>query len=578
LFLIGKAFLFMTGTSHVLARKYRPQTFADLVGQDALVQTITNAIASNRLAHAYMLTGIRGIGKTTSARIIAKGLNCIGPDGKGGMTPNPCGQCKHCLDIANDSHIDVIEIDAASNTGVDNVREIIEGAKYNPVSARFKIYIIDEVHMLSKQAFNALLKTLEEPPERIKFIFATTEIRKVPITILSRCQRFDLRRLDESVLTDHLAHIAALENVTAEREALQLIARAGDGSCRDSLSLLDQAITQFDGTLTQTAVRQMLGLADRTKLFDLYHQVMGGEIAAALTELNEQYARGADPVIVAQDLLDLTHWLTRVKIVPDLVQDITVPEAERVRGKEMATALSMASLTAAWQLLLKGLNEVKTADNPLQALEMVLVRLAYLADVPSPAQVVDDIKKNGLVSPIPHQVKPQMPVGQPVVQAAKQAGVAPAQRTTSNTESEQVAETRPTGEWDNWKDIQQIADFARKKSERILAFNIENYIRPIRIEPGHIVCGFGADAPRGLSADLVKFLDKETGLRWIIKTEEAGTAKTAKEVQTEKRNNLIEELKQTPVLNAVVKTFPGVKIEKVTQDKTEELPAEEPGE
>ncbi len=538
----------MTGTSHVLARKYRPQTFADLVGQDALVQTITNAISSNRLAHAYMLTGIRGIGKTTSARIIAKGLNCIGEDGNGQMTPNPCGKCKHCLDIAADSHIDVIEIDAASNTGVDNVREIIEGAKYNPVSARFKIYIIDEVHMLSKQAFNALLKTLEEPPERIKFIFATTEIRKVPITILSRCQRFDLRRLDETVLTNHLERICGLESVTAEREALQLIARAGDGSCRDSLSLLDQAITQFDGTLTQTDVRQMLGLADRTKLFDLYHQVMSGEIAAALTELSEQYARGADPVVVTQDLLELTHWLTRVKIVPDLVQDVTIPEAERVRGKEMATALSMASLTAAWQLLLKGLHEVKTADNPLQALEMILVRLAFLADAPSPAQVIEDIKKNGIINPAPVQPAAR-PIATPVV---------------STTQTPEPASA--IGEWNGWNNIQQIIDFARKKTERFLAFNIENYVRPIKIEPGHITCAMATEAPRGLSADIVKFLDKATGIKWIVKTESSSDTKTAKEIKTEKRNQLIDELKQTPVLAALVKAFPGAKVEKVTED------------
>ncbi len=538
----------MTGTSHVLARKYRPQTFADLVGQDALVQTITNAIASNRLAHAYMWTGIRGIGKTTSARIIAKGLNCIGEDGTGNMTPNPCGKCKHCLDIAADSHIDVIEIDAASNTGVDNVREIIEGAKYNPVSARFKIYIIDEVHMLSKQAFNALLKTLEEPPERIKFIFATTEIRKVPITILSRCQRFDLRRLDETILTDHLQRICGLENVTAEREALQLIARAGDGSCRDSLSLLDQAITQFDGTLTQSDVRQMLGLADRTKLFDLYEQVMRGEIAAALTELTEQYARGADPVVVTQDLLELTHWLTRVKIVPELVQDVTVPEAERVRGKEMATALSMASLTAAWQLLLKGLHEVKTADNPLQALEMILVRLAFLADAPSPAQVIEDIKKNGLVDPAPAQ-----PVVRPVA--------------IPTPVPETATAPQPAGEWEKWDNIQQVIEFTRRKAERFLAFNVENYVRPINVQSGRITCALAEGAPRGLTADLVKFLNKETGIQWIVKTEESSAAKTAKEVKTEKRNQLIDELKQTPVLAALVAAFPGAKIEKVTEDK-----------
>lgn len=438
----------MAGTSHVLARKYRPQVFADLIGQEALVQTITNAIEHNRLAHAYMLTGIRGVGKTSSARIIAKGLNCIGPDGQGGMTPNPCGQCKHCLEIAADSHIDVIEIDAASNTGVDNIREIIEGAKYNPVSARFKIYIIDEVHMLSKAAFNALLKTLEEPPERIKFIFATTEIRKVPITILSRCQRFDLKRLDETLLTAHLSHIAQQESIEAEEEALRLIARAGDGSCRDALSLLDQAMTQFNLKITALDVRQMLGLADRTSLFDLYESLMRGDVRQALAFLEKQYDSGADPLIVSQDLLSLTHWLTRIKIIPELAQDITVPEAERVRGMQLASTLSMASLTSAWQLLLKGLNEVKQADNPLIALEMVLIRLAFLAELPSPAQIIEDIKKNGLAVPevAPKSLGGARAVnGQPLCYEKTQTGEVPVNGSSVSTAvSSAVTQTKTT--------------------------------------------------------------------------------------------------------------------------------------
>ena len=383
----------MSVSSHVLARKYRPQVFKDLVGQEALVKTITNAIEHDRLAHAYMLTGIRGVGKTSSARIIAKGLNCIGPDGQGGMTPNPCGECKHCKEIAADSHIDVIEIDAASNTGVDNIREIIESAKYNPVSARFKIYIIDEVHMLSKAAFNALLKTLEEPPARIKFILATTEIRKVPITILSRCQRFDLKRLDEDLLTKHLKYIADKENIKAEEEALRLIARAGDGSCRDSLSLLDQAMTQFNYDLKANDVRQMLGVTDRTQLFDLFETLMKGDIKTTLEHLKTQYTAGSDPLMIAQDLLSLTHWLTRVKIIPQLAEDKTTPEAERTKGKELANTLSMATLTSTWQILLKGLNEIKIADNPIIALEMLLIRLAFLSELPSLETVLSDIKK-----------------------------------------------------------------------------------------------------------------------------------------------------------------------------------------
>ena len=539
-----------TPVSHVLARKYRSQVFDDLIGQEALVRTITNAISSGRLAHAYMLTGIRGVGKTSSARIIAKGLNCIGSDGNGGMTPNPCGKCRHCIDIANDSHIDVIEIDAASNTGVDNVREIIEGAKYNPVSARFKIYIIDEVHMLSRQAFNALLKTLEEPPERIKFIFATTEIRKVPVTILSRCQRFDLRRVDEMVLKNHLAKITQLEKAEAEDEALQLLARAGDGSVRDALSLLDQAITQFDGHISTQQLREMLGVADRTALFDLYEAMMNGNIADSLKLLNTQYECGADPLVITQDLLELTHWLTRIKIVPDLLKDVTVPEAERVRGKVLAEALSMAVLTSVWQMLLKGIMEVKQADHPLKALEMLIIRLAYAADMPTPAQVIEDIKKNGLTIE-------QRPVAttKPVLQShAPVAASAP----TPVVEAEKPQE--PTVKIEN---IAGMAKLARAKKEMMLAFNLENHVRPIEITPGKLICSFTDEAPDRLAFMVSQFLTKETGIAWTVETREKSTAMTQSEVKQEKKNQQLAEIKKDPLVASVLNTFKGAKIEVV---------------
>ncbi len=535
----------MAGTSHVLARKYRPQVFSDLVGQEALVRTITNAIATNRLAHAYMLTGIRGIGKTSSARIIAKGLNCIGPDGQGGMTPNPCGKCQHCLDIANDSHIDVIEIDAASNTGVDNVREIIEGAKYNPVSARFKIYIIDEVHMLSKQAFNALLKTLEEPPERIKFIFATTEIRKVPITILSRCQRFDLRRLDEQQLAGHLAHVAEQEKTTFEPDALKLLARAGDGSVRDSLSLMDQAMTQLDNNLTVEGVRQMLGLADRTVLFDLYEKVMSGDVPAALEILDKQYDCGADPFVITQDLLELTHWLTRIKIVPTLADDPTVPEAERVRGQKMAQELSMAALTSAWQMLLKGLTEVKNSDFPLKALEMVVIRLAYMADLPTPAQLAEDIKKNGIATLQPVKTPEIQPVS-PMPSMTPLPVMTPAPAPQSGI----------TG-------LSEVVALARAKGERVLAFQIEQNIRPVSVQEGLIKCVLTPDAPRQICQQISQFLTAQTGVNWIVQTQVSGGGQTLQETKEAKQNALITELKQTPVVAGILAAFPGAKIEKV---------------
>lgn len=553
----------MAGVSHVLARKYRPQIFADLVGQEALVRTITNAIETDRLAHAYMLTGIRGVGKTSSARIIAKGLNCIGVDGQGKMTPNPCGKCQHCLDIANDAHIDVIEIDAASNTGVDNVREIIEGAKYNPVSARFKIYIIDEVHMLSKQAFNALLKTLEEPPERVKFIFATTEIRKVPITILSRCQRFDLRRLEEKNLTEHLKHIADLEQVSAEEDALRLIARAGDGSVRDALSLLDQAMTQLDNHLTVAGVRKMLGLADRTILFDLYESVLSGKVAEALELLTNQYEVGADPFEIIQDLLDLTHWLTRVKIVRTLADDVSVPESERVRGKILAEKLSMASLTGAWQLLLKGVGEVKNADSPLKALEMVIIRLAYMAEMPSPAEILEDIKKNGIARPSALVVPPTTDV------VVKEISL-PNKRTESGLpavpEKKDVVSIPNTG----IMSLTDVVQLARKKGERLLAFQIEQSMRPVEVKSGLIKCVLTETAGRDLCPKTAQFLTKETGCHWIVQSQVSGGGQTLQEIKEEKQNALLAEFKQNPVVDSVLKAFPGAKIEKIKPLKSED--------
>ncbi len=372
----------------VLARKYRPDGFDGLIGQQAMVRTLVNAFRTGRLAHAYMLAGVRGIGKTTTARIIARALNCIGADGAGGPTASPCGVCEHCRSIAEDRHVDVREVDAASHTGVDQIRELIDGARYLPATARFKVYIIDEVHMLSRSAFNALLKTLEEPPEHVRFVFATTEIRKVPVTVLSRCQRFDLKRIDAATLVSHFADIAAREDVRVAPAALQLIARAADGSVRDGLSLLDQAIAHAHGDVDEDTVRQMLGLADRTLVFDLFHAVMRGDIKTALTLMGEQYAAGADPAVVLEDLLDLTHWLTRIKIVPTAGDAPGVPEAERVRGRELAQGLEMPELTRAWQILLKGLGETRVAPVPIQAAEMTLVRLAYAARLPTPAEAI----------------------------------------------------------------------------------------------------------------------------------------------------------------------------------------------
>lgn len=382
----GASALLAAGTGadgyRVLARKYRPTTFAELIGQEAMVRTLTNALASGRLAHAFMLSGVRGIGKTTTARIVARALNCVGADGTGGPTAAPCGQCAHCVAITADRHMDVIEMDAASRTGVDEIRELLDGTRYRPTSARYKIYIIDEVHMLSRNAFNALLKTLEEPPEHVRFVFATTEIRKVPVTVLSRCQRFDLRRIDADLLVAHLGDIARREGADASATALHLIARAADGSVRDGLSLLDQAIAHGEGTVEEDDVRRMLGLADRSVTFDLLDAAIRGNAAAALDLLAAQYRAGADPVEILTDLLELTHWLTRIKVVPDCVDAAGVPEAERVRGRSMAERLAMGEASRLWQMLLKGLGETRAAPSPVQAAEMVLIRIAYAARLP----------------------------------------------------------------------------------------------------------------------------------------------------------------------------------------------------
>lgn len=368
----------------VLARKYRPQTFADLIGQEVMVRTLKNAFASDRIAHAFIMTGVRGVGKTTTARIIAKGLNCIGPDGTGDPTTEPCGVCEPCQAITDGRHVDVLEMDAASRTGVGDIREIIDSVHYRAASARYKIYIIDEVHMLSTSAFNALLKTLEEPPAHVKFIFATTEIRKVPVTVLSRCQRFDLKRIEPEVMMAHLARIADLEGASLAPDAMALITRAAEGSVRDAMSLMDQAIAHGGGETKAEQVRAMLGLADRGRVLDLFDMIMRGAAAQALEELSSQYADGADPMGVLRDLADITHWISVIKITPEAANDPTTPPDERSRGLDMAERLAMRVLSRMWQMLLKALEELPLAPNAMMAAEMAIIRLTHVADMDDP--------------------------------------------------------------------------------------------------------------------------------------------------------------------------------------------------
>jgi len=541
----------------VLARKYRPTDFSGLIGQEALVRTLTNAFASGRLAHAFVLTGVRGVGKTTTARIIARALNCIGPDGTGGPTIAPCGQCAHCRDIAEDRHVDVMEMDAASRTGVGDIREIIEGVRYRPVSARFKVYIIDEVHMLSNQAFNALLKTLEEPPEHVKFIFATTELRKIPVTVLSRCQRFDLRRVEAEVLAAHFDRIAKIEGAAVDVGALNLIARAADGSVRDGLSILDQAISHGDGAVTEAQMRDMLGLADRARIFDLFQAVMAGDMAVALDQLGQQYRLGADPAVVVQDLLELTHWLTRLKLTPDAAQSFAIPEAERIRGGDMAKALSMPHLSRSWQMLLKGLGEIRQAPNPLQAAEMLLVRLAYVTDLPSPAETVEQIKSAPSPGPGGRSAAPAAP---PSVSFHPVAAVDGPRALAVQTAPMLQLPAMP-------QSFAEVVALAQEKREGILAAHLRREVRLVRFEVGRIECRISEDRHyANLPQLLSKALSDWTGRRWTVTVNATDPAQpTLAEQEAEADRSRRDDAANHPLVRAVLSAFPGATVGAVRQ-------------
>jgi DNA polymerase-3 subunit gamma/tau len=559
----------------VLARKYRPSTFAELVGQDALVRTLTNAFAQNRIAHAFMLTGVRGVGKTTTARIIARALNCIGPDGKGGPTITPCGICDNCIAIAADRHVDVMEMDAASRTGIDDVRELIEGVRYAPSSARYKVYIVDEVHMLSKQAFNALLKTLEEPPPHVKFIFATTEIRKVPITVLSRCQRFDLRRIDPELLTDHFNRIAEAEAVTVEPAAMTLIARAADGSARDGLSLLDQAIARGGGVVTADQVRDMLGLADRAIVMDLFEAAMGGDPKAALAILGALHAAGADPATIVEDLLDLTHALTRMRLAPGATG--TRADIELKRGNALADKLSMPVLTRIWQMLLKGMGEINVAPNPHAAAEMVILRLVYATDLPSPADLVKRLQDNSagtVAAPAPQAPAPQAPAPQPpapqppAMRSAEPVAFNGGGATAlARQHSEPVAELvqqpavklpEPPAQ-DGLADprtYRELVKLFSEKREGLLEFHLASSVRLVRFEPGLIEINPLPAAPTNLANRVGTLLSEWTGRRWVVGISSAQGEETIAEVEQAERNAALDSARANPVVQALLGAFP----------------------
>ena len=549
----------------VLARKYRPETFADLVGQDAMVRTLKNAFAADRIAQAFIMTGIRGTGKTTTARIIAKGMNCIGPDGTGGPTTEPCGQCEHCTAIMEGRHVDVMEMDAASRTGVGDIREIIDSVHYRAASARYKIYIIDEVHMLSNSAFNALLKTLEEPPAHVKFIFATTEIRKVPVTVLSRCQRFDLRRIEPEVMIALLRKIAGAEGAEIADDALALITRAAEGSARDATSLLDQAISHGAGETTADQVRAMLGLADRSRVMDLFEMVMSGDAGGALTELGAQYADGADPLAVLRDMAEITHWISVVKITPDASEDPTISPDERRRGVDLAARLPIRAMTRMWQMLLKALEEVSAAPNAMMAAEMAIMRLTHVADLPSPEDLVRKLQSD-----------PPRPGGPNGGGAAPSGGGSvtargsmppTAQAPSGGTTMMRGGGAQPAAEaldaYALYPTFDAVVALLRESRDVKLLIEVENYFRLAKYSPGRIEFQPTEQAPADLAQRLGQQLQRWTGTRWAVIVVKDGGAETIAEERDAEARALRAQAAQHPLVAAVLAQFPGAAISEI---------------
>lgn len=538
----------------VLARKYRPQSFEDLLGQDALVQTLTNAIKNNRLHHAYILTGIRGVGKTTTARIIAKALNCIGKDGHGGPTIKPCGICENCKAISEGRHIDILELDAASRTGVDDIREILDGVRYKPTNARYKVYIIDEVHMLSKNAFNALLKTLEEPPSHVKFIFATTEIRKVPVTVLSRCQRFDLQRLTIDTLFNHFKNIIAKEGLQAEDEALQIIAKAADGSCRDGLSLLDQAISLSSGTVSTEVVKNMIGLADRNQTFELFEALVAGKVDEVLTNIKEQYKNGANPTTLIQDLVNITHMVAKAKIVPSSIDGDNLAESEKELCRRLSGSISIAILSKIWQMLIKGISELAIAPVQIDALEMILIRIAYSASLPTPFEILNDVKKNSnlsLSTPQNSQNAASVPIMSHAAALAEQQNSA-----LANNGSGAVFNTP-----------EEMAAYFEANRKLLLSYAIKNDIAISEFGDGFIKMTLSDKVSNDFMLTLQKELLAATGKNWKIETirGQLGQTLAAKEHAEEEENK--RSISEYPLVKAILAEFKGSKIETLTRLK-----------
>jgi len=518
----------------VLARKYRPQNFNELLGQDALVQTITNAIKNNRLHHAYILTGIRGVGKTTTARIIAKALNCTGKDAINGATVNPCGICENCRAIAESRHMDVLELDAASRTGVDDMREILDGVRYKPTNGRYKVYIIDEVHMLSKGAFNALLKTLEEPPAHVIFIFATTEINKVPVTVLSRCQRFDLQRLSIDTLFNHFKNIIQKEGLTSEDEALHLIAKAADGSCRDGLSLLDQAISLGEGEVKTDVVKKMIGISDRVMIFDIFESLINGQTQHLLELLDKRHFDGVNPLNLLQDLINIIHLIAKVKIIPDYINDASLSENEREFASKISSTVPIAVLSKMWQMAIKGLSELSFAPSQRDALDMILIRIAYSANLPTPQEILDGLKKNSESNP-----------ASPITVSAK--------TDIDSAESGEAPIVFNTPE--------EVVNYLVLQKQLLMAYTLKHDVSFSEFTFGKMQVASRENVNREFWLSLQEFLEKTTKYKWQIDITDSPLGQTLADKEEQLSHNYQKDALDLPLVKAVMAEFAGAKID-----------------